>query len=106
MTWLRLVRAEIRKLTTTKMPWGFLAVLVVIAGLNAAVVAFGTEMDGSKAFVATAVDQQSLMAFAFNAMLGTALFGAIAAAREYGHGTVVPTFLTCPKRPRAVEVPS
>ena len=81
---------------------GFLAVLVVIAGLNAAVVAFGTEMDGSKAFVATAVDQQSLMAFAFNAMLGTALFGAIAAAREYGHGTVVPTFLTCPRRRRAV----
>ncbi|MEO8517625.1 MAG: hypothetical protein ABI438_00480 [Dermatophilaceae bacterium] len=102
MTWLRLVRAEIRKLTTTKMPWGFLAVLVVIAGLDAAVVAFGTDMDGSKAFVATAADQQSLMAFAFNAMLGTALFGAIASAREYGHGTVVPTFLTCPNRPRAV----
>jgi len=102
MTWLRLVRAEIRKLTTTKLPWGFLAVLVVIAGLDAAVVAFGTDMDGSKAFVATAADQQSLMAFAFNAMLGTALFGAIAAAREYGHGTVVPTFLTCPRRPRAV----
>jgi len=69
MTWLRLVRAEIRKLTTTRMPWGFLAVLVVIAGLNAAVVAFGMDMDGSKAFVATAADQQSLMAFAFNAML-------------------------------------
>jgi len=102
MTWLRLVRAEIRKLTTTKLPWGFLAVLVVIAGLDAAVVAFGTDMDGSKAFVATAADQQSLMAFAFNAMLGTALFGAIAAAREYGHGTVVPTFLTCPRRARAM----
>jgi len=41
-------------------------------------------LDGSKSFVATAADQQSLMAFAFNAMLGTALFGAIAAAREYG----------------------
>ena len=102
MTWLRLVRAEIRKLTTTKMPWGFLAVLIVIAGLDAAVVVFATEMDGSKAFVATAADQQSLMAFAFNAMMGTALFGAIAAAREYGHGTVVPTFLTCPRRTRAV----
>lgn len=102
MTWLRLVRGELRKLTTTKMPWGFLAVLVVLAGLNAAVVMFGTDMDGSKAFVATAADQQSLMAFAFNAMLGTALFGAIAVAREYGHGTVVPTFLGCPRRPRAV----
>ncbi len=102
MTWRHLVRGEIRKLTSTKMPWGFLAVLVVIAGLDAAVVAFGTEMDGSKAFVATAADQQSLMAFAFNAMLGTALFGAIAVAREYGHGTVVPMFLATPTRSRAV----
>ena len=101
MTWLRLVRAEIRKLTTTKLPWGFLAVLVVIAGIDAAVVVFGTDMDGSKGFIATAADQQSLMAFAFNAMLGTAFFGAIAVAREYGHNTVVPTFLISPRRARA-----
>lgn len=102
MTWLRLVRGELRKLTTTKLPWGFLAVLAVIAGIDAAVVMFGTDMDGSKGFIATAADQQSLMAFAFNAMLGTALFGAIAVAREYGHNTVVPTFLTTPRRARAV----
>lgn len=102
MTWLRLVRAEIRKLTTTKMPWGFLAVLVVIACIDAAVVAFGTDMDGSKTFISTAADQQSLMAFANNTMLGTALFGAIAVAREYGHNTVVPTYLTSPRRARAV----
>lgn len=102
MTWLRLVRGEIRKITTTKLPWGFLAVLVVIAGIDAAIVMFGTDMDGSKAFIATAEDQQSLMAFAFNAMLGAGLFGAIAVAREYGHNTVVPTYLTCPRRTRAV----
>jgi ABC-2 type transport system permease protein len=101
MTWLRLVRAEIRKLTTTKLPLGFLGVLVLIAGIDAAVVMFGTDMDGSKAFIATAADQQSLMAFAFNAMLGTGLFGAIAVAREYGHHTVVPTYLTSPRRMRA-----
>ena len=102
MTPLALVRAETRKLTTTKLPWAFLAVLVVIAGLDAAIVAFGTDMGGSKAFIASAADQQSLMSFAFNAMLGTALFGAIATAREYGHSTVVPTFLTTPRRHRAV----
>jgi ABC-2 type transport system permease protein len=101
-TMLRLVRGEIHKLTTTKLPWGFLAVLVVIAGLDAAVVAFGSDMDGSKAFVATAADQQSLMAFAFNALIGTSLFGAIAVAREYGHHTVVPMYLTSPNRTRAV----
>ncbi|MGD9959381.1 hypothetical protein [Nocardioides sp.] len=101
MTWLRLVRAEIRKLTTTRLPLGFLAVLFLIAGIDAAVVIFGTDMDGSKAFIATAADQQSLMAFAYNAMLGTGLFGAIAVAREHGHHTVVPTYLTSPRRIRA-----
>ena len=75
--------------------------LVLIAGIDAAVVMFGTDMDGSKTFISTAADQQSLMAFAFNAMLGTGLFGAIAVAREYGHNTVVPTFLTSPRRTRA-----
>jgi ABC-2 type transport system permease protein len=102
MTWLRVVRGEIRKLTTTRMPWGFLAVLVAIACLDAAVVVFGTDMDGTKTFVSTAADQRSLMSFAFNAMLGTALFGAIAVAREYGHSTVVPTFLASPRRRQAV----
>jgi ABC-2 type transport system permease protein len=102
MRWLRLVRAELRKLTTTKLPLGFLAVLGIIAGLNAAVVVWGTDMDGSKAFIASEADQRSLMAFGTNAMIGTGLFGAIAVAREFGHNTVVPTFLSSPKRYRAV----
>jgi hypothetical protein len=102
MTWLRLVRAELRKLTTTKMPWGFLGVLVVISATTAIAVLVGTDMDGSKGFIATAEDQRSLMAFGANAMMIAGLFGAIAVAREYGHGTVVPTFLTAPRRHRAV----
>ena len=102
MTWLRLVRAELRKLSTTKMPWAFLAVLVVISATTAAAVLWGTDADGSKGFIATAEDQRSLMAFGLNAMIIAGLFGAIAVAREYGHGTVIPTFLTEPRRHRAV----
>jgi len=102
MTMTRLIRSELRKLTTTKMPLAFLIVLITIAGLTAFAVIAGTEMDGSKAFIATEADQQSLMAFAFNAFMGAGLFGAIAAAREYGHNTVVPTFLASPRRHRAV----
>ena len=102
MTMTRLIRSELRKLTTTKMPIAFLAVLIVIAALNAFAVIAGTDMDGSKAFIATEADQQSLMAFAFNAFMGAGLFGAIAVAREYGHDTVVPTFLASPVRHRAV----
>ena len=102
MTLTRLIRSELRKLTSTKMPFAFLGVLVVIAGLNAFVVIAGTDMDGSKAFISTAADQQSLIAFAANAFMGAGLFGAIAVAREYGHHTVVPTFLASPRRHRAV----
>lgn len=102
MNWLRIVRAEIRKLTTTKMPLAFLIVLVVIGAATASAVAFGTDMDGSKTFISTAADQQSLIAFAANALVIAGLFGAIAVAREYGHGTVVLTFLTTPRRSRAV----
>ncbi len=101
MTWFRLLRSELRKLTSTRMPLAFLAVLAVIAAINAFAVIAGTDMDGSKAFISTAADQQSLMAFAANAMIIAGLFGAIAVAREYGHGTVVPTFLVSPRRYRA-----
>lgn len=98
----RLIRSEIRKLTSTKMPWAFLGVLVAIAAINAFAVIAGTDMDGSKDFISTEADQQSLMAFAANAFMGAGLFGAIAVAREYGHGTVIPTFLASPRRHRAV----
>jgi hypothetical protein len=84
------------------MPLAFLGVLAVIAAVNALAVIAGTDMDGSKAFIATEADQQSLMAFAANAFMGAGLFGAIAVAREYGHHTVVPTFLASPRRHRAV----
>ena len=102
MTWMRLVRAELRKLASTKMPWVFLAVLAIISAITAAAVIFGTDADGSKNFVSTAADQQSLIAFAANAMMIAGLFGAIAVAREYGHHTVIPTFLAEPRRHRAV----
>ena len=102
MNMTRLIRSELRKLTTTKMPWAFFAVLVVLAGINAFAVVAGTDFDGSKAFISTEIDQQSLMAFAANALAIAGLFGAIAVAHEYGHHTVVPTFLAAPRRHRAV----
>ena len=102
MTMTRLTRSELRKLTTTKMPWAFLAVLALLAGLNAFAVIAGTDMDGSKDFIATEADQQSLVAFGANALAIAGLFGAIAVAREYGYHTVVPTFLASPRRHRAV----
>ena len=102
MNYPRLIRSEIRKLTSTKMPLMFLAVLGAIAAINASLVVWGTDFDGSKAFISTAADQQSMMAFASNAITIAGLFGAIAVAREYGHQTVIPTFLAEPVRHRSV----
>jgi ABC-2 type transport system permease protein len=84
------------------MPWAFLAVLVAISAITASAVVWGTDADGTKGFVSTAADQQSLIAFAGNAMIIAGLFGAIAVAREYGYLTVIPTFLASPRRYRAV----
>ena len=103
MTSINLVRSEFRKLTTTRMPLAFLAVLSAIAVINGIAVAFGTDMDGSKAFISTAADQKSLMAFAANAFLIAGLFGSIAAAREYGNKTVIATYLSAPRRSRALS---
>ena len=97
-----LVRCELRKLTTTWMPLAFGAVLVALAAINGVAVAVGTDMDGSKAFISTAADQQSLVAFAANALMIAGLFGAIATAREYGHNTVIAMYLNTPRRARAL----
>ncbi len=102
MIGVRMLRSELRKLATTRMPLAFVAVLVAIAAINAAAVIWGTDFDGSKTFISTAADQRSLIAFGSNAVIIAGLFGAIAVAREYGHGTVIPTFLTSPRRHRAV----
>jgi ABC-2 type transport system ATP-binding protein len=48
------------------------------------------------------IDDIGERAFAANATMGASLFGAMAVAREYAHGTVIPTFLSSPRRHRAV----
>jgi len=98
-----LLRSEFRKLTTTRMPIGFVVVLIALAVLNGVAVVLGTDMDGSKSFISTADDQQSLMAFAANALTITGLFGAIAAAREYAHLTVIAAYLAEPRRGRGLR---
>lgn len=102
MTWLRLLRAEIRKLTTTKLPAGFFAALVVISVVVAVAVILGAGTDDAGGLFDTADAQRSLLAFGGNAMMICGLFGAIVAAREYTHGTAVPTFLIGPHRHRTM----
>ena len=98
---LNLVRSEIRRLTTTRMPLAFLVVLGAMAALNAAIVVWGADADGSQTFLSTALDQKSLIAFSANSIMIAGLFGATAVARGYGHGTTVHIFLATPRRLRA-----
>ena len=94
----QLVRSEIRRITTTRMPLAFLVMLGAFAALNAAVVAWGADADGTQAFLSTALDQQSLVSFSANSVIIAGIFGATAIARGYGHGTVVHIFLATPRR--------
>lgn len=102
MTHLRFLRAELRKLTTTTLLVGFLAASVVLGLIVFAAVLVGTEAEGVEGFVDTAENQRSLLSFGANALILGGLFGAVAASREYGHGTAVPTYLFAPRRHQAV----
>ncbi len=102
MSAVNLVRSQLRNLTTTRMPVAFSAVLILLAAINGVAVVAGTDMDGSKTFISTGADQQSLMAFAANALMLAGLFGATAAAREYAHNTAIATYLITPHRWRAL----
>ena len=98
----KLVRSEVRRLTTTRMPLAFLVVLGAFAALNAAIVVWGADADGTQTFLSTALDQKSLIAFSANSIVIAGFFGATAVARGYGHGTVIHIFLATPRRFRAV----
>ena len=98
-----LIRSEARKITTTKLHWAFILMMMAISAATGIAIAVGTDTDGTKGFIATAEDQRSLLAFGANAMIIAGLFGAIATARDYDHKTIVPTFLLSPNRTAAVS---
>lgn len=100
MTRLRLLKAEGRKLVTTRLLWGFLSALVLFSIIVAVAVVLGSATDDAVGFVDTSEAQRSLLAFGTNAMIFGGLFGATAVAREYTHRTVVPTYLLSPVRHR------
>jgi ABC-2 type transport system permease protein len=99
----RPVRAELRKLTTTRLPWGFLGATALLSGLVLLAILVGSQAEGPGSFpIDTAEIQGQLLAFGPNALLLGGLLGGVAAAREYGHGTAVPMYLVTPRRGRAM----
>jgi ABC-2 type transport system permease protein len=86
------IRSEFRKLTTLRAPWLLLAAgpLIIVAGISGLVASGGNLHDPalqSKAFSHVGL-----------AAIVTLLFGILAVAGEYRHGTITDTYLSFPGR--------
>jgi ABC-2 type transport system permease protein len=91
---LPMIRGEFRKLSTVRGPWLLLAAgpLLVIAGITG-LVQSGSDLHDP------AVQSKALSHVALAALF-TLIFGILAVAGEYRHGTVTDTFLSFPRRGR------
>src|SRR5215472_13340974 len=91
-----MIRSEFRKLSTIRSPWLLLAAgpVLVVAGI--------TGLVQSGANVHDPAIQSKAFAHVGLAALFTLIFGILAVAGEYRHGTVTDTFLSFPARGRVV----
>jgi ABC-2 type transport system permease protein len=91
-----MIHGEFRKLSTVRSPWLLLAVgpLIVVAGITGLVESGGNVRDPavqSKAFAHVGL-----------AAVFTLVFGVLAVAGEYRHGTITDTYLSFPDRRRVI----
>jgi ABC-2 type transport system permease protein len=86
------IRTEFRKLATVRSPWLLLAAgpVIVVAGITGLVSAGGNVHDPAV--------QSRAMAHVGLAAVFALIFGILAVAGEYRHGTVTDTFLSFPGR--------
>jgi ABC-2 type transport system permease protein len=91
-----MIRSEFRKLTSVRGPWLLLAAgpLIVVAGITGLVASGGDVHDPATA--------RRALAHAGLAAIITLIFGIVAVAGEYRHGSISDTFLSCPGRRRVI----
>jgi len=94
----RLVRAELLKLVTTRVPL-WLGLLIV--ALEVLVISLHVSQD-SLSSLAEARNQRDVVSIAAISALISLILGIVATAGEYAHGTVNHTFLVTPVRERVV----
>jgi ABC-2 type transport system permease protein len=87
-----MIRSEFRKITSVRGPWLLLAAgpLIVVAGVTGLVLSGGDVHDPATA--------RQALAHAGLAAVVTLIFGIVAVAGEYRHGTITDTYLSCPGR--------
>ena len=104
---IRLIRAELFKLRTTRMYLGLLVaatgVVVLVTGLQ---FALGEDssltIEGAASVIETEADLRSVLDVSGVAVLFTLILGATALAGEHRHRTIATTFLVTPTRSRVV----
>jgi ABC-2 type transport system permease protein len=91
-----MIRSEFRKITSIRSPWLLLAAgpLIVVAGVTGLIQSGGNVHDPATA--------RQALAHAGLAALLTLIFGVIAVAGEYRHGSITDTYLSCPDRRRVI----
>jgi ABC-type transport system involved in multi-copper enzyme maturation permease subunit len=93
------IRAEFRKLRTTRSAFGLLVGMVLLSGLAI----WGTVASASPAEIATGLMRPEVL---FGAVIAIPLFAAVLGIRsftdEYRYGSIVPTFLATPDRRRVL----
>jgi ABC-2 type transport system permease protein len=104
---IRLIRAELFKLRTTRMYLAFLAAAIGLVALVTAVhFLLGDDasltIEGAANVIETEADLRSVLDVSGVAALFTLVLGATAVASEHRHGTIVSTFLVTPARWRVV----
>ena len=93
------MRAEFRKLRTTRSAFGLLVGMVLLSGLAI----WGTVASASPAELATGITRPQVL---FGAVIAIPLFATVLGIRsftdEYRYGSIVPTFLATPDRRRVL----
>lgn len=100
----RLLRAELRKLATTRLwAWLLLAAAAITALYVSLQIAFADDPNTWTRPLHTIAGQRTLLASAASAAAPlAAVLGAIGVAGEFRHRTATPTFLAAPRRGRVV----
>jgi ABC-2 type transport system permease protein len=95
---IRLIRAELVKLSTTRLFLWLGLLIVALSGFVTTITILSTD----KLSLATLDQQRSLVQFAAVGAIIALIVGIVLAAGEYAHGTIAHTFLVSPVRLRVV----